>query len=79
MKVNVQQAKAPLSRLVDAAEMGEEVSLAKAGKAGETQCVRLVPMDLPARQPGAAKGKAAITPTFFEPLPEDELKLWDGR
>ena len=39
----------------------------------------LVPMNLPARQPGAAKGKAAVTPAFFDPLPEDEIKAWDGR
>ena len=75
MKVNVQEAKAQLSRLVDAAMMGDEVIIAKAGK----PCVRLVPMNLPARQPGAAKGKAAVTPAFFDPLPEDEIKAWDGR
>lgn len=75
MKMNVQEAKAQLSRLVDAAMLGEEVIIAKAGK----PCVRLVPMDLPARQPGSAKGRATLTPAFFEPLPEDELKGWDGR
>jgi len=75
MKMNVQEAKAQLSRLVDAAMMGDEVIIAKAGK----PCVRLVPVELPPRQPGSAKGKAALTPAFFEPLPEDELKGWDGR
>jgi len=75
MKMNVQQAKAQLSRLVDAALMGDEVIIAKAGK----PCVRLVPLDQPARQPGSAKRKAALTPAFFEPLPEDELVAWNGR
>jgi len=75
MKMNVQEAKAQLSKLVDAAMMGEEVIIAKAGK----PCVRLVPMTLPPRQPGAAKGKAALTAAFFEPLPDDELKAWEGR
>ena len=75
MKMNVQQAKAQLSRLVDAALMGDEVIIAKAGK----PCVRLVPLDQPARQPGSAKNKAAVTPAFFEPLPENELAAWDGR
>jgi prevent-host-death family protein len=74
MKMNVQDAKAQLSRLVDAAMLGEEVIIAKAGK----PCVRLVPLDLPPRQPGAAKGKAALTPSFFDPLPDDELRAWDG-
>ena len=75
MKMNVQQAKAQLSRLEDAALMGDEVIIAKAGK----PCVRLVPLDQPARQPGSAKGKAALTPAIFEPLPEDERVAWDGR
>ena len=75
MKMNLQQAKAQLSRLVDAALMGDEVIIAKAGK----PCVRLVPLEQPSRQPGSAKGKAAVTPAFFEPLPEDELVAWDGR
>ena len=75
MKMNVQQAKAQLSRLVDAAMMGDEVIIAKAGK----PCVRLVPVGPAPRQPGSAKGKAALTPAFFEPLPEAELGAWDGR
>jgi prevent-host-death family protein len=75
MKVNVQEAKAQLSRLVDAAMLGDEVIIAKAGK----PCVRLVPLEQPARQPGSAKGKAALTPAFFDPLPDDELQAWDGR
>ncbi len=75
MKMNVQEAKAQLSRLLDAAMMGDEVIIAKAGK----PCVRLVPVELPARQPGSAKGRAALTDAFFDPLPEDELSAWDGR
>jgi len=75
MKINLQQAKAQLSRLVDAAMMGDEVIIAKAGK----PCVRLVPVGPTARQPGAAKGKAALTPAFFEPLPGAELGAWAGR
>jgi prevent-host-death family protein len=75
MKMNVQEAKAQLSRLVDAAMAGDEVIIAKAGKA----CVRLVPMTQAARLPGAAKGKAALTPAFFDPVPDDELRGWDGR
>ena len=55
--------------------MGDEVIIAKAGK----PCVRLVPVDPPARQPGAARGRAALTDAFFEPLPEEELNAWHGR
>ena len=28
---------------------------------------------------GAMKGEIKITDAFFEPLPEAELKLWEGR
>ena len=75
MKLNMQEAKARLSQMVDAAMLGEEVIITRAGK----PCVRLVPLDLPPRQPGAAKGKSALTPTFFDPLPDGELRAWDGR
>ena len=72
MQVNIQDAKAQLSRMVDAAMLGEEVIIAKAGK----PFVRLVPIDAPPRVPGAAKGNASLTPAIFDPLPDDELKAW---
>ena len=50
MKTNLQPAKAQLSRLVDAALMGDAVIIAKAGK----PCVRLMPLEKPARQTGSA-------------------------
>lgn len=73
MILNVQQAKAQLSKMMDAAMLGEDVVIAKAGK----PFVRLVPVELPPRRPGAAKGKAMLTPAFFEPLPEAELRRWE--
>ncbi len=72
MQINIQDAKAQLSRMVDAAMLGEEVIIAKAGK----PFVRLVPIDAPPRVPGAAKGHNRLTPAFFDPLPEDELSAW---
>ncbi len=30
------------------------------------------------RRFGAMKGKVELTDAFFKPLPEDELKLWEG-
>jgi hypothetical protein len=30
------------------------------------------------RRLGFLKGKIEIGPEFFEPLPEDELRLWNG-
>lgn len=72
MQINIQDAKAQLSRMVDAAMLGEEVIIAKAGK----PFVRLVPIDAPPRVPGAARGHNSLTPAFFDPLPEDELSAW---
>ena len=71
--VNVHEAKTHLSRLLDAAVAGEEVIIAKDGE----PYVILKPVLSRERTPGAAKGKGAVTPAFFEPLPDDELKKWE--
>ena len=73
--VNVSQAKTQLSRLLARVEAGEEVTIARRG-APVARLVAYRPKGK--RQPGALKGKLAITDAFFEPLPEDELKLWEG-
>lgn len=70
--VNLHDAKTHLSELVGAAESGEEIIIARAGK----PVARLMPLEKPApRIPGIAKGQ--LTDEFFEPLPEDELKAWE--
>ena len=53
MKMDVQQANAQWSRLVDAALTVDEVIIAKAGK----PCVRLVPLDPPARSRARPKAR----------------------
>ena len=73
MLVNVQDAKANLSRLVDAAMLGDEVIIAKAGK----PYVRLMPVEQPPRRAGALKGKFIFGEAFFEPLTEAELSAWE--
>ena len=73
--VNVHEAKTQLSRLLAQVEAGEEVVIARRG----VPVVRLVACKSKGkRQFGAMKGKIAITDAFFEPLPEEELKLWEG-
>lgn len=69
-------AKTHLSDLVARAEAGEEVVVAR----GKTPAVRLVPMPqpLPQRRRGRLKGLIDIGPEFFEPLPDDELRLGNG-
>jgi prevent-host-death family protein len=73
--VNVHEAKTHLSKLLEQAHAGEEITLAKAGK----PYARLVPLAAsPARrQPGGLAGK--VDEAFFEPLPEEELDAWSGQ
>jgi len=33
----------------------------------------------PKREPGALRGQIGLGPEFFEPLPEEDLVLWEGR
>ena len=73
--VNVHQAKTQLSRLLAEGEAGEEVLIARRGE----PVARLVACEAPGkRQPDLLKGKAIIRDSIFEPLPEQELKAWEG-
>ncbi len=70
----IHAAKTNLSKLVARAEAGEEIVLAR----GKDPVVKIVPIaPKPKRKFGRLKGKIKIGPEFFEPLPEDELKLWE--
>ena len=73
--VNVHQAKTQLSRLLAQVEAGEEVIIARRGEP-VARLVRCKPQGK--RRPGALKGKFAIPDSFFDPLPEDELRWWEG-
>lgn len=69
---SIHAAKTHLSRLVERAEAGEEIVIAR----GKTPVARLVPLRPPpvGRRFGAMRGRAKVTAAFFEPLPADELK-----
>ena len=73
--VSVSQAKAQFSRLIARVEAGEEVTITRRGRP-VARLVACKPRGK--RRPGVLKGKAAITDEFFDPLPEEELKLWEG-
>jgi antitoxin (DNA-binding transcriptional repressor) of toxin-antitoxin stability system len=68
-------AKTQLSRLIERAERGEDVVIAR----GSTPVVRLTRLrtERPARRFGVMRGRARVTHAFFEPLPESELKRWE--
>lgn len=70
----VHEAKTQLSRLIERAEAGEDVVIAR----GRTPVVRLVPVHAPAveRRFGAMRGRASVTAAFFEPLAR-ELDAWE--
>lgn len=72
--VNVHEAKTHFSKLLDRAHAGEEIIIAKGGKA----YARLVPLLDPApRTPGLLRG--TVDESFFEALPDDELEAWEGK
>ena len=74
--VNVHEAKTNLSRLLAQVEAGEEVVIARNGKP-VARLVKCKPKGKP--QFGVLKGKIKIDDSFFDPLSEEELRLWEGR
>ena len=73
--VNVHQAKTQLSRLIEQAEAGEDVVIARAGK----PAVRLVAYTEPAtkRTPGLWRGQVKMSDDF-DHLPDDLLDAFEG-
>jgi antitoxin (DNA-binding transcriptional repressor) of toxin-antitoxin stability system len=91
MEATMHQAKTQLSKLVKLAIAGEEVILTNGRK--RVPAVKLVPMQSTTpvgevtsfpkfkngkRPIGLYKGQFEIGPEFFEPLPDEELALWEG-
>lgn len=72
----VHEAKTNLSKLIERALAGEDVVIDR----GDKPAVKLVPVEgKPKRVPGTLKGKIHLDDSFFDPLPEDELRRWEGR
>lgn len=76
--VNVHEAKTQFSKLLAEVEAGGEVVISRAGKP-VARLVALKDVPKPKRQPGTLKGEIGWDDTFFDPLPEEELRLWEGR
>jgi prevent-host-death family protein len=74
--VNLYEAKATLSALVDEAAAGKEIVIAKAGKPK----AKLVPFRVVrARRPGRAKGRIWMSRDFDAPLPAAVLESFTGK
>ncbi len=73
--VTIHVAKTTLSKLVARVEAGEEIVIAR----DKTPVAKLVPIATKKRKraPGSMRGRIALDATFFEPLPEDELRRWE--
>ena len=75
-KLNVHEAKTHLSRYLDRVEAGETLILCRHNR--PIAVVRPIkPKKKPARVFGLDDG-FGVSPKFFEPLPDDELRLWNG-
>ena len=76
LTVTVDEAATQLAKLIEQAGRGEEVIILR----GRTPGARLVPFppEQPKRGFGSMKGRVSLGPEFWEPLPEEELKLWEG-
>jgi prevent-host-death family protein len=77
--VNLHEAKAHLSELLDRVEAGETVVICRCNK----PVAELKPVPPPGltepRPIGLAKGMGRVLPSFFEPLDEELLALFEGR
>lgn len=73
--VNIHYAKTHLSRLLERVLLGEEITIAKAGK----PVARLVPLrPSPHRRiPGTARGKISMADDFDAPLPDEVLRAFN--
>jgi prevent-host-death family protein len=70
----VHEAKTNLSKLLEEAESGKEVIIAR----GRTPAAKLVAIGtaMKKRTPGKYKDIIKIHPSFYEPMSSDELKDW---
>lgn len=72
---NIHEAKTHLSRLIERAEAGETIIIAKAGVPKVR--LSLVPSRT-APLPGRFAGEIHLSEDFDAPLPADELAAWEG-
>jgi prevent-host-death family protein len=75
--VNIFEAKAKLSEYLDMAANGERVLICKRNRPvvelHAVQSARTAPRPI-----GLARGRVAVPPSFFDPLPDDVLRGFEG-
>lgn len=81
--VDLAHAKDRLEELIQRAQRGEDVRItAPDGASVRLQAVdtapRLPNKERPKRIPGRWKGRLGVPDNLFEPMSEEELKLWYG-
>jgi prevent-host-death family protein len=79
IRVNIFEVKARLSEYLDRASRGERIVICRHNK----PVAELRPLEEPRAEPrplGPLPGRPTFTipASFFEPLPADELSLWEG-
>jgi prevent-host-death family protein len=73
--LNVHEAKAQFSELLDRAHAGQEIVVSKKGK----PWAKIVPLrEQTKRELGFGLGMGTVGESFFEPLPESELRAWES-
>lgn len=77
-KATIFEAKTNLSELIDRAQKGEEVIITSGRERKPVARIEAIKPTSRMRRVGFLEGQGDVGPAFFEPLPEDELRLWNG-
>ncbi len=77
MQYSVHEAKTHFSKLLAEVAQGKEVVITSGRN--RKQIAKISRVDVPDKpRLGFAKDWPELRPEFFDPLPEDELRLWNG-
>lgn len=78
IKASIFEAKTHLSELVRKAQKGEVVIITSGRSKSPVAKLEAIEPPTPKRLGALETPGFALTKAFFEPLPEEELKLWGG-
>lgn len=77
-KATIFEAKTNLSDLIARAQKGEEIIITSGRERKPVARIVALKQGKQSRRVGFLEGQGDVGPEFFEPLPEDELRLWNG-